>query len=161
LQVAIMNLFDVRESIIVTNVSKQMALVPFETDVLVLRKNGYAYGFEIKTSLSDLKADFKKAQHKSVYVNEFGNIVGLQKYFGKFRKFYFAVPYNLKDAALELLPNHIGLYVLYLGDNEENVFKLEKEGSVISNYNWTDSEKFELARLGTMRIKGLLQKLAK
>ncbi len=38
---------------------------------------------------------------------------------------------------------------------------IEISGHFNYGNNLTDSERFELARLGTMRIKGLLQKLAK
>ena len=60
IEIAIMSAFNIRQNLIVPNISNQMCLVPFETDMLVLKPSGVAYGFEIKTSLSDLKADFKK-----------------------------------------------------------------------------------------------------
>ena len=60
IEVAIMNEMNFRQNLIIPNVTNQMTIVPFETDVLVLTKSGYAYGFEIKISKADLRADFKK-----------------------------------------------------------------------------------------------------
>jgi hypothetical protein len=158
IEIAIMSEFNVRQNLIVPNISNQMCLVPFETDMLVLKPSGVAYGFEIKTSLSDLKADFKKPQHTKIYVNDYGVKMNFDKYFGKFRHFYFAVPEKLKKQALELLPEHIGLYVLDIQKTEEGKIKrfyCAKGSPVLSKYKWSEKEKYEVARLGTMRILGL------
>lgn len=158
IEIAIMSEFNIRQNLIVPNISNQMCLVPFETDMLVLKPSGVAYGFEIKTSLSDLKADFKKPQHTKIYVNDYGVKMNFDKYFGKFCRFYFAVPEKLKKQALELLPEHIGLYVLDIQKTEEGNIKrfyCAKESPVLSKYKWSEKEKYEVARLGTMRILGL------
>jgi hypothetical protein len=158
IEIAIMSEFNIRQNLIVPNISNQMCLVPFETDMLVLKPSGVAYGFEIKTSLSDLKADFKKPQHTKIYVNDYGVKMNFDKYFGKFRHFYFAVPEKLKKQALELLPEHIGLYVLDIQQSEEGKIKrfyCAKESPILSKYKWSEKEKYEVARLGTMRILGL------
>lgn len=158
LEIAIMSEFNIRQNLIVPNISNQMCLVPFETDMLVLKPSGVAYGFEIKVSLSDLKADFKKPQHTKIYVNDYGVKMNFDKYFGKFRHFYFAVPEKLKKQALELLPEHIGLYVLDIQQTEEGKIKrfyCAKESPVLSKYKWSEKERYEVARLGTMRIFGL------
>ena len=152
IEIAIMNEFNIRQNLIVPNISNQMGLVAFETDMLVLKPSGLAYGFEIKTSLSDLKADFKKPQHTNIDNN-------LKRYFGKFYHFYFAVPEMLKEKALELLPAHIGLYVLEIIDSKKR-FYCAKKSPTLSKYRWNDKERFEVARLGTMRILGLKKKIS-
>lgn len=66
IELAIMYEFNFRQNLIVPNISSMMGVLPFETDMLVLTKSGMAYGFEIKTSKSDLKKDFKKPQHTKI-----------------------------------------------------------------------------------------------
>ena len=66
IELAIMNYFNHRYDVMVPNVSNQMGLVPFEVDMLVLRKSDLAYGFEIKTSKADLRADFNKPIHAPI-----------------------------------------------------------------------------------------------
>jgi len=103
IEVAIMREFDFRQNLIVPNISNQMGIVAFETDVLVLTKSNYAYGFEIKVSKSDLKADFKKPQH--IKFNEMRNgKTGLERFYGKLKHFSYAVPEQIKECALELIP---------------------------------------------------------
>jgi hypothetical protein len=68
-----------------------------ETDLLVLTPSGYAWEIEIKTSLADLKADKKKAHGH---------------YSNKIKRLYFAVPEDLKDKALEHIPERAGLFVI-------------------------------------------------
>lgn len=60
IELSIFRLYDIRQHVIVPNISNQMFLVPFETDMLVLTQSGYATGFEIKVSKSDLLADLRK-----------------------------------------------------------------------------------------------------
>lgn len=104
IEVAIMTEFDFRQNLIVPNISNQMGLVAFETDMLVLTKSGYAHGFEIKVSKSDLKADFKKRHHVNFNLEKNGK-VGLERFYAKFKYFSYAVPEQLKDCALELVPD--------------------------------------------------------
>lgn len=109
IELAIMSKFDFRTNLIVPNISNQMMIVPFETDMLVLNKNSYAHGFEIKTSKSDLKADFKKSQHR--LINDFKNgKTGMERFYGKFKHFSYAITKELTDSALEIIPSFCGLY---------------------------------------------------
>lgn len=75
IELAIFRLYDIRQHIIVPNVSDQMCLVPFETDMLVLTQSGYATGFEIKVSKSDLLADLKKKQYTKFKDKENGSLL--------------------------------------------------------------------------------------
>ncbi|MDQ5929183.1 MAG: hypothetical protein QG594_961 [Bacteroidota bacterium] len=127
-ELAIMAEFNFRQNLIVPNISNMMDLVAFETDMLVISKSGYATGFEIKVSKADLKADFKKPQHRKLKdISHFGN-TGMERYFGKFKYFYYAVPLELKEIALELIPDFCGLYTL---DQDytprQKLFKKERE----------------------------------
>ena len=66
IQLALRNsdLFDQRSSLIVPNVS--WGMLPYEADLIGISKSGQVTEVEIKRSLSDLKADFKK-RHRHDY----------------------------------------------------------------------------------------------
>lgn len=159
IELAIMREFNFRQNLIVPNITSMMCILPFETDMLVLTSSLYAYGFEIKVSKSDLKADFKKPQHCKLHQLHNGK-TGLERYYGKFKYFYYAVPEQLKEFALEVIPDFCGLWVLtkyqYLGECK---FYKAKEPQKLFDRKWSEKERYEIARLGTMRIYSLKQAL--
>lgn len=159
IELAIMSEFDYRRNLIVTNVSNQMNVVAFETDVLVLTNSGYAYGFEIKISKSDLRADFKKPQHTGLNIIRNGK-TGLERYYGKLKHFSYAVPEELKELALELIPDFCGLW-LYRKNEYPHVsyFYCARKPKKLFDYKWSFDQRYELARLGTMRIYSLKSSL--
>lgn len=71
-------------------------IVNHECDMLIVTKNRYLTEVEIKISLSDLKADFKKEhQHKDENI----------------KNFYYAFPEEIKEKALELIPKDCGILI--------------------------------------------------
>ena len=71
-------------------------IVNHECDILIVTKNHYLTEVEIKISLSDLKADFKKKhQHKDENI----------------KNFYYAFPEEMKEKALELIPKECGILI--------------------------------------------------
>ena len=71
-------------------------IVNHECDMLIVSKNRYLTEVEIKISLSDLKADFKKKhQHKDENI----------------KNFYYAFPAEMKEKALELIPKDCGILI--------------------------------------------------
>ena len=71
-------------------------IVNHECDMLIVTKNRYLTEVEIKISLSDLKADFKKKhQHKDENI----------------KNFYYAFPEEMKEKALELIPKDCGILI--------------------------------------------------
>jgi hypothetical protein len=160
IELAIMKEFNFRKNLIVPNITSMMAILPFETDMLVLTNSLYAYGFEIKVSKSDLKADFKKPQHSKISQMH-NEKTGLERYFGKFKYFYYAVPEQLKEYALDVIPDFCGLYVLAKSEHYKvNKFYQAKEPKKLFDRKWTEKERYEIARLGTMRIYSLKQALS-
>jgi hypothetical protein len=152
IELAIMHEFDFRQNIIVPNITTLSYILPFETDMLVLTKNGYAYGFEIKISKSDLKADFKKPQHSKINQMHNGK-TGLEMYYGKYKYFYYAVPEHLKEYALEIIPEFCGLWVLNKPEYPlMKRFYQVKEPRKLFDYKWSNAHRYEVARLGAMRI---------
>lgn len=161
IEIALMSELDFRRNLIVPNVSAMMRLVGFETDILMLTTKNYATGYEIKVSLSDLKADFKKPQHAKMHKINYAGKTGYEWYFGKFKHFYYVVPEELEEAALQLIPDFCGLYVVYwhnVGTWQEiwNIkIKQIRQSKTLFLRKWTDKERYEIARLGAMRVFNL------
>lgn len=82
-------------------------IVNHECDMLIVTKKCYLTEVEIKISLSDLKADFKKKhQHKDENI----------------KNFYYAFPEEMKDKAIELIPEEAGILIAvkkYFHNGEE------------------------------------------
>lgn len=96
MEVAVAKLVGYRRNVIVPNVSWGLGL-HHECDMLYLDDKGRFTEVEIKISLSDLRADFKKwHQHKS-------NIISRLQY---------AVPEKLAEHALNIIPKGSGLIVV-------------------------------------------------
>lgn len=71
-------------------------IVNHECDMLIVTKKCYLTEVEIKISLSDLKADFKKKhQHKDENI----------------KNFYYAFPEEMKEKAIELIPEGAGILI--------------------------------------------------
>ena len=161
IELAIFRLYDIRQHVIVPNVSGQMCLVPFETDMLVLTQSGYATGFEIKVSKSDLLADLKKKQYTKFKDKENGSLLQELYYAKKFKYFYYAVPKKLEETALSMIPEFVGLYVY---ENFQYpklpTFKCVKEAKKLKTESWREKDRIELMRLGCMRIYSLKQGLS-
>jgi hypothetical protein len=82
-------------------------IVNHECDMLIVTKNHYLTEVEIKISLSDLKADFKKKhQHKDENI----------------KNFYYAFPEEMKEKAIDLIPEEAGILIAvkkYFHNGEE------------------------------------------
>lgn len=161
IELAIFNLYDIRQHIMVPNISNQMEVVPFETDMLVLTQSGYATGFEIKVSKNDLLADLKKRQYRMFKDKENGSLLQELYYAKKFKYFYYAVPKKLEETALSIIPYFVGLYV-YEKFEYPNLpsFKCVKKAKKLKTESWSEKNKVELMRLGCMRIPSLKQGLS-
>lgn len=80
-----------------------------EFDVLHLDGSDYLYEYEIKTSIADYKADFKKTVHQNRNKHE-----EIKK--GRVNYFYFVFPYNMIPA--EDVPDYCGV-IYYTGTGIE------------------------------------------
>lgn len=152
IELAIMRRFEYVKNIIVPNVN---SLLMFEADMLIVTPSGYATGFEIKVSLSDLKADFKKKQHLNMNDIFHQSITRKEWFFKKFKYFNYAVPVSLQNASLELIPEFCGLWVM----SEDKGFSMVREPKVLFDYKWSDREMLILAWHGTMRLYKLKSRI--
>lgn len=154
--------FNYLKNIVVFNVNGISEKLPIfhECDVLILSKSGYLTEIEIKRSWSDFIADFKK-KHKH-------NSRGIIKYF------YYCIPENLLDKVRDKLAEEEIEYTGIITYNEDLFIKfypakfkiwdgsyIETERTMIGASKLYLEQQLELARLGTMRVINLKEKLIK
>lgn len=139
IECAVAEYFSPRVNLIVPNISWGMGI--HECDLLVVTKAGYCYEVEIKVSKSDLIADLNKCHHhKSKLV----------------KKLYFAMPQNL-DNCLDFVPANAGVLLVC----DRNKCKCVRDPLIMDAPKITEAQRFQIARLGTMRIFTLKEKIRK
>ena len=160
MEVLLMRHFGIRRNIIVPCVSDWSGLTLFEIDLLVLSESKYATAIEIKISKSDLKNDLKKKRIRKI--NDIMSIGGtcFEWYYKNFKYFYYAVPEELKEEALDQIPSWSGLLIARQYCGKDIITEIRKP-KLLFNTKWTDEMRFQLARLGTMRILNLKENLIK
>ena len=151
MELALVAHFDYRRNLIVPNVHWGMNM--HECDLLMLSQHNYATEVEIKISMADLRADAKKPHgHRSG---------------GRIKNLWFALPEKLKEKHLEkieqLVPERAGiLFVREDDDNWTPRVRMHRPPRGNANArNWTDEERYKLARLGALRIWNLKRKILK
>lgn len=137
MECAVAAYFSPRVNLIVPNVS--WGLLFYEVDLLVVTPSNYCYEVEIKVSRSDLIADLKKAHcHNSKTI----------------RRLYFAIPDYL-ESSIEFIPGRAGILMLPAADNKGHDVSCKCVRDPINNNEarkLSDAERLQVARLGTMRI---------
>jgi hypothetical protein len=153
MEVAIAKMFGIREHIIVPNLSWGLTGM-HECDLFLIKKSGVAVEVEIKRSKSDLLADFKKGHdHKDRY--------------NRITEFYYALTERLYETSEALIPENAGIIVCYKNYNtwDEKVrtyAQIKRRPKRIKGARTlTEEEQLKVARLGTMRIWTLKEKIIK
>lgn len=138
IEIALAEYFGIRTCLVVPNVS--WGLTNHECDIAVLTPASCLYEIEIKISKSDLIAD-KQKRH-----GHHSNII---------RELYFAMPLKLIDS-IEHVPLRAGILIVH----ENGRVELKRKPG-LNKYarKLTDKERYQLARLGTMRIWKLKKRL--
>lgn len=147
---AVARKFGVRTNIIVPNVSWGLQGM-HECDLFVIKMSGYAVEVEIKISKSDLLADFKKGHNHKDRQN-------------RIKEFYYAMPENILKTCKELIPQNAGIISCRRSDwGKKLVYaSFEKDPVPIKDARkLTIEEQFKVAKLGTMRIWSLKNKIIK
>jgi len=162
MEARLMYYLDINANLVVPNITSMSGLVMFEADMLSLSKSGYATAVEIKVSKADLKKDLKK-QHIT-HINRMQ--YGLSFYYKNLKYFYYAVPEYLEEEALKQIPDFCGLLVLrevevghWSATYKTKQIELVREAGILFKTRWDDKMRYNLARLGTMRIMSLKYKL--
>jgi len=96
----------------------------WERDFLQITSAGYAHEFEIKRTLSDLKADKKKKRERHKHINykwaKIDPAFKLDEEPKQVSTFSYVITFDLKD--LGLIPDYAGLYRLYAGKDKEAIW---------------------------------------
>ena len=143
IELAIAKYFDIRKNIVIPNISFGFNI--HECDLFIIKPSGYVVEVEIKRSISDLKADFKK-KHK--HEDE------------RIKELFFAVPDELYEKCKDLIPEDAGILVFYEFENKCYV-RLKRAAKKTSGRKLTDMEKMKVMRLGCLRIWSLKEKIIK
>lgn len=157
MELALFHYFDYRKNTVVQNVSwgifnKEAGGGLHECDILVLSKSNYATEFEIKISKADLKKDLGKP-HNHVH-----NLLA---------NFYYAVPEELVDDALSIIPDRAGLLSVkkHWSRYGQNIYfdvkQIRKAKRNLKAMKWSEAERYQLCRLGSLRIQRLTKTIVK
>lgn len=160
MEIALAEHFNARVNLIVTNIHWGMFI--HEMDLLVLTKAGYASEVEIKVSRADLVKDKEKrhghfdSQHRIKHL-------------------YFAIPEKLRPH-IEHIPERAGIIIVsksmgrfgrYTKDGyetyEQQTYPCDviRQPQVLSKYKFSEKERYNMARLGAMRIWTMKKKILK
>jgi hypothetical protein len=145
---AIARKFGVRTNIIVPNVSWGLPYM-HECDLFIIKMSGYAVEVEIKISKSDLLADFKKGHSHKDRLN-------------RIKEFYYAFPESMLKTCEEMIPKDIGIITCRRSDWGKKLIYASFHRNPVPIKNarkLTIEEQFKVARLGTMRIWTLKNKI--
>lgn len=149
MEIALMKYLGIRQNLVVPNVSWGMDRL-HECDILSLSNSNYATEIEIKISKGDLLKDKEKNHRHEHYL---------------ITNFYYAVPKKLVELALTEIPERAGLICVEKIENRGKMYlqayeikKTKRKGNA---YKWNDDDRNRLARLGTLRILGLKEKIYK
>jgi len=145
MEIAVVNLLNYRQYTIIPNVSYGWNL-RHEADLLAVTKDNFVTEIEIKISVSDLKADFKKVHnHRS----------------NRIHRLVYAVPDFMLKQTMELVPKQHGIIAVKWVVFNDSVGRYVAEWvrRVTKNGNPAITEKNlnDLLRLGAMRIWSLKQ----
>jgi hypothetical protein len=138
IELAVARKFGIRENIIVPNIS--WGFNCHECDLFIIKKSGFAVEIEIKRSINDLKADFKKKHnHKD----------------NRIKELYYCVPEDIYDKCVNLIPINAGIIVVNKDGNGFWANIKRKAETRLNSRKLTADEQLSVARLGTMRIWSL------
>lgn len=138
---AVARMFDIRKNLIVPNISWGLNL--HECDLLIINGNGYATEVEIKVSKADLKADLHK---KHGHISK------------RIKHLYYALPEELIDFALEILPNHVGIIKCFrISETNLRVdaVRVRRPKSINEFIKMPEEDVYRAAFLGVMRYWNL------
>ena len=140
MELALVRYLDSRVSFIIPNVFWGLNF-NYELDLMVVKKSGYAYEIEIKTSISDLKAEKKK---------KWGH------YSNRIKQLYFAIPWILFEKAEPLIPERAGIYTV----DEYSRVNLYRQPKInVKARKLNEKEIIKLGKLSNMRMWNLKQTL--
>jgi len=144
IEIAVARKFNTRVNLIVPNVFWGLGF-NYELDLMIVTPLRYAYEVEIKISISDLKAEkFKRlTTHHDPRI----------------KRFYFAIPEDLREKALPLIDKDVGILTVYRDSHDDlvcDVWRKPKANPNAKKVN--DAEIDNLYKLCAMRVWNLKEK---
>jgi len=137
IQVALARYYDYLQCLVVPNVE-----LPYEMDLVVLSKSGYASEIEIKISLPDLRKDAGKRHSHDFCCNR--NLI---------KQLWFAIPESMDFAkALPFIPENAGIYVIT--DQGYVLTKRKPKINALAK-QWDENGYMKLARLAMIKLWSL------
>jgi hypothetical protein len=118
----------------------------WHADILMVDSNDWLVEFEVKISISDLKADFEKPKHKSykLYRGKGGMVPN---------RLYFAMPKNIASKAKEILAPHPAYGIIAVDETDRKVEVFKKAGFIHKFHKATEKAKRTiLLRMGSELI---------
>lgn len=153
IELAITDIYDIRQNLIVPNVSWGFG-IRHEADLLIVRKSGYCIEIEIKVTIADLRADFKK---KHLHLDRRNRI----------KELYYALPADLIDKATPIIEKGnpcAGIiscrYDSRIGWQPYRATYIKHAVAIPNHERLTKEDRYTLARLGTIKLWKTKQALA-
>lgn len=157
IEYALTEKFFADHELVATGITKNNGIISHECDLLTVNKNMYITEYEIKVSLSDIKADLKKEHNHDC---------------DKIARTFFVLPLELVDKAIEFIPEKFGIIgiekVELLVDCKkrmyEHGYRLRYKRQPKRNNKAkriTEKELLELYRLDNMRKARYLKEVLK
>ena len=145
IEYAVAKLYDYRKNLLVPNLSFGLEGM-HECDLFIIKPSDYAVEVEIKISLADLKADFKK-EHQHIDSQH------------RIHEFYYAMPYDVYEKAKDLIPETAGIITCKRYGKKVKAIFIRNAKRIKNARKLTLEEKYKVARLGTMRICAIKNKM--
>lgn len=149
MEIAISKLYGIRQNIIVPNLS--WGFLSHEADLFIIKRSGFAVEIEIKRSLQDMKAEKNKGHNHKDRQN-------------RINEFYYAFPIELLEKCKPFVPDGAGIITCHKSlDNSYRTYArfVRNAVKIKNSRKLTLEEQFKVARLGTMRIWSLKNKIIK
>lgn len=146
---------DLRSDLIAPNVS--WGLLPYEADLLQVKKSGLVTEYEIKRSFEDFKKDFAKDHHHDHPLIAYFYYVIPEKLIDKVRDFLIE-HYEISDKCPAVLYYDENGLIFRMTDKDKNPFGNEKRKGYVKI---TDEQKSILGRLISIRYWNVQNELCK
>lgn len=139
IELAVSRLFDIRRHVIIPNLSYGFH-GEHEKDIFAITSSFYGKEVEIKVSVSDFRADFKKSHHhESKYVKEF----------------YYAFPIEIYEKIKDEVPLHAGVIICERNKSRVSAKIIKKAKINTKAIKLNDKDMITIGRLASMRIWSL------
>lgn len=148
-----------RSDVVAHNINK----FAFESDVLAFKASGNIIEYEIKLSVSDFRADFKKRRKAGYLIKDKGFTRHEFLKTGKgANKFYYVLPCDIYNKVAEEIPEWAGVITVYTGIHSHGEFlglAIERMPKQLHNRKFSAAEKEYIIKAMYWKAWNHLEKL--